>query len=528
MTTAAGGHGGGEGYLQLLDRAQEALSLRADPRPWIEANLALRTKDQRVVPFRFRPVQARYWSRRTRWDVILKARQMGFTSLVCGMFFADTVLRPNTVSVMVAHDGNSSEKIFEIVKLFWERLPEEEKRRIGEPKYFTRREFCWPQLGSRFYVGTAGSLAFGRGQTINNLHCSEFAYWPKPEQALVALAEAVPLTGRIVIESTANGLGNDFHDLWIQAKQGESRFRPYFFPWWWEAGYRLPGPPLAELTEEEQQLTAAHGLDGDQLRWRREKRRQLREPFPQEYPENDGHCFLASGRCCFDREALLSARARIAAEAQPDSIHSLATREGESLAVAPARLLAWRPPEQGREYVIGADVGEGLAHGDASVGCVLDRETGEQVAELHGRVAPGRFARLVAGLAWWYREAELGVESNYHGHTVLDALANTLHYHPLYHHRSYDQRPGEKREKLGYPTNAQTKPIMIDDLAEAIAEDFLQMHSSGLVDECFTFVTTDSGSREAQLGKHDDRVMAAAIAWQVRKNPTPQPSIRRL
>ena len=83
-------------------------------------------------------------------------------------------------------------------------------------------------------------------------------------------------------------------------------------------------------------------------------------------------------------------------------------------------------------------------------------------------------------------------------------------------------------ETQNWPTNAKTKPIMIDDLAEAIAEGHLLLHSRGLVDECLTFITTDSGSQEAQPGKHDDRVIAAAIAWQVRKNPTPQPGIRLL
>jgi hypothetical protein len=62
---------------------------------------------------------------------------------------------------------------------------------------------------------------------------------------------------------------------------------------------------------------------------------------------------------------------------------------------------------------------------------------------------------------------------------------------------------------------------MIDELAEAVAEGYLLIHSEGLIDECLTFVTTDSGSREAQSGKHDDRVMAAAIAWQVRQRPRP-------
>jgi len=152
---------------------------------------------------------------------------------------------------------------------------------------------------------------------------------------------------------------------------------------------------------------------------------------------------------------------------------------------------------------------------------VLDRESGEQVAELHGRIAPGRFASLLAALGRLYLEAELAVESNNHGHAALDALHNTLYYSPLYRYRRYDQS-GLAGEALGWPTNALTKPLMIDELAEAIAEGHLLIHSEGLVDECLTFITTDSGSREAQPGKHDDRVMAAAIAWQARKRPWPQ------
>jgi len=516
MTTANALPGDGDGYLRLLEHAQEVLSLRSDPRPWIEANLWLRSKDQRMVPFRFWPAQAHWYARRSRWDIILKARQLGFTSVIDGCFFADTVLRPNTTSVIVAHDLDASEKIFGTVRGFWERLSEAERRRIGEPRYLTRRELYWPSLNSRFWVGTAGSAASGRGHTINNLHCSEFAYWPDPERMLAGLTEAVPLTGRIVIESTANGLGNPFHDLWTQAKQGESLYRPHFYPWWWDQGYRLQGEPLGPLSEEEQQLRDAWGLDDEQLRWRREKRKQLRDRFPQEYPQNDGHCFLASGRCCFETAALLAARARIAAEPAPEVISHLSEKGGQSLALSPGHLLIWRPPEQGRRYVIGADVGEGLTHGDPSAACVLDRETGEQVAELHGRIAPGRFARLLAALGRLYLGAELAVERNNHGYTTLEALHSTLNYVPLYRHRRYDQS-GSSGEVLGWPTNAQTKPVMIDDLAEAVAEGHLLIRSEGLVDECLTFITTDSGSREAQPGKHDDRVMAAAIAWQVRK-----------
>jgi hypothetical protein len=79
-----------------------------------------------------------------------------------------------------------------------------------------------------------------------------------------------------------------------------------------------------------------------------------------------------------------------------------------------------------------------------------------------------------------------------------------------------DARAGA-RPILGWPTDPATKPILVDDLARAIAEGSVIMHSPDLVDECMSFVTKDSGAQEAQQGAHDDRAMALGIAWQVRQ-----------
>ncbi len=492
------------------------LETRRNPQPWIEANLWIRTKERLVVPFRFNTAQTDYYTHRTARDIILKPRQLGFTTQICALFFADTLLRPNTISVIVAHDTDSSEKIFRIVQLFWERLAETERGRTGPPRFSNRREFLWPKINSQFYVGTAGSLTFGRGQTINNLHCSEFAFWPKPEEALTALTEAVPTGGRIVIESTANGVGNHFHSLWTEAKSGGNDFTTAFYVWWEDPAYRIAGPALADLTEEERRLKATWELADDQIRWRREKKRQLRDRFSAEYPEDDVTCFVASGRCCFDTQALLAIQTRIAAEPAPAMLGSLKSSRSGDLALAPARLSIWKKPESGRQYVIGADVGEGLAGGDASCACVLDRESGEQVAELHGRISPDRFGHLLDALGRYYNLATIAVERNNHGHSTLNTLRNACRYPRLYYHVRYDQT-GRGKPMLGWPTDQATKPILVDDLAAAIAGGHLLVHSPELVDECFTFVTTDSGSQEAQEGKFDDRVMAAGIAWQARK-----------
>jgi len=506
--------------LGYADRAREILALRADPRPWIEQNLFIRTKDQRLIRLVLNAVQADYYARRGSRDLILKPRQLGFTTLICALFFADAVLHPHTVSVIVAHDADSARRIFAIVRLFWERLPECEKGRIGKPHILNRQEMYWPRLNSRAYVGTAGAFTFGRGQTINNLLASELSFWPRPQEALVALTEAVPLDGRIVIESTPNGMGNFYHDLWVQAKDRENAYATHFYSWWQEPQYQLTSSdPLGVLAEDERQLRENHGLSDEQLRWRRAKQQDLRMRFAQEYPEDDVTCFLASGRCVFDTAALAAIQQRIASEQPPEEV-SVLTVDGRSVAFAPARLLIWRRPEPKRKYVIGADIAGGGADGDAAAACVLDYETGEQVAELQGRVAPDRFAHMLDALGRHYNKAELAVESNNHGHSALSTLHHTCEYPDLYRQADYNN-PYDRSGPLGWLTTAKSKPLMIDGLASAIADGSITIRSSALIDECLSYVVTDSGSTEAQPGRHDDRVVAVAIAWQVRQQPKP-------
>ena len=511
----------------MAEYVRRLLRDRNDPRSWIESNLFIRDKQRQVIPFRLNWPQSDYYQHRTAFDAILKPRQLGFTTLVCGIFFADTLLRPNTTSVMVAHDLESTKRIFRIVQLFWERLPEAVKQVVGLPSRSNRREFLWPRINSHFYVGTAGSLTFGRGMTINNVHASEFAFWPRPEEALVALMEAVPkVGGRIILESTANGIGNYFHDFWTAARGGRNGFEPHFFVWWEDPTYRTPGDPLTDLTGEEQKLERRWGLDDDQIRWRRATRQRLGGRFAQEYPEDDVTCFLTSGRMVFDLPSLQQAAARIQSEPAADRVSVLPDRRGGELALAPATLLVWRQPQEGRSYVIGADVGEGLEGGDASCAVVLDRESGEQAAELHARVSPERFAHLLHALAWHYRRATLAVERNNHGHSVLNTLRNVLRYPLLYHHVRYDYRVGDQ-VILGWPTDQATKPILVDDLAGAILGGHVIIRSQAVIDECMTFLSTDSGSQEAQEGKFDDRVIALGIAWQVRKRPRSRASSER-
>jgi len=157
---------------------------------------------------------------------------------------------------------------------------------------------------------------------------------------------------------------------------------------------------------------------------------------------------------------------------------------------------------------------------------VLERRSGRQVAELHGRVPPERFALLLNALGRWYNRALLAVERNNHGHSTLNTLRHVCRYPRLYYHVRYD-RTRHQQPVLGWPTDPATKPILVDDLGAAIAQEAIGIESLALVDECLTFVMTDSGAQEAAEGKYDDRVMAAAIAWQARKRHVARGSTQR-
>lgn len=501
---------------------------RADPARFIEEFLWIRDKNRRVVPFKLNFAQRwlhQHWSRR---NLVLKPRQVGATSYIGARMLSECLVRPQTHAVMVAHEQSSAERIFEAIRGFVDHLPQwwHDTHPLGRA---TRTELFWPSLGSRFWTGTAGSSAFGRGMSIDLLHGSEYAHWTRPEEVLAALAAAVPDSGTITLESTPNGAGGHFHSLWTEARQGLNGWTPHLFGWFEDESYRIDeGPPLGELSARESELQRLYHLDEGQLRWRRARVREFGERFPQEFVEDDVSCFLTTGRCVFNVAALLRARER--AQAQPgQAIDSLVLprmgtmRSPERLQVAPGRLTIWEHPEPGRRYCIGGDTAMGTEDGDYSAAVIVARDSGAQVGELCGHWQAHHFARLLAAVGMHYNRAMIGVEADAHGYTVLSELRNHLWYSMLFFHIG----PDRSGPKLGWPSTAQTRPVLIDDLASTVEEDAALFRSLALIEQLLTFVTKEGGRQEALDGCHDDLVIAAGVALQVRKQPMARGSAHR-
>jgi hypothetical protein len=502
------------------ERALLELELaRKNPRLLIERHFRIRTKDRRLALLRFNAAQNAYYAARSDRDCLLKGRQLGISTLVCGEFLADCLLHPNTTSMIATHDLQTAERLLGIVRTMWASLPAHWAG--SHPTRFDNRgELLWPIIGSHLMVGSANTEGLGRGATLTNLLCDEYAFWAHPAETFAGLAEAVVPTGRIVVASTPRGM-NAFHDLWVRTLQGETGFKAFFFPWWYAEEYRQKGPPLDGLTPEEAALCQQFGLDHDQIRWRRSKIQLLGESFAQEYPEDHSTAFLTSGRCCFSTPALRTMReqARSHTRRQVEALplyrwHYGGKRQSGTVTVAPGRLDVWSVPEPGEEYVVGADVAEGLAGRDYCAAIVLHRRSGAQIAELHGRWRPDMFGRLLAALGAWYRTAYLAVEANGHGGTTLHVLNRELAYPRLLY--TGNRHRGETI-RLGWQTNSRTKPLMVDGLAAAIAEHAITITSSFLLDELSWFVHKDSGAQEAEDGRFDDRAMACSIAWQALK-----------
>jgi hypothetical protein len=456
----------------------------------IEYALTIRPKNRRVQPVRFNRVQREVDRRAGKRNIVLKARQVGITTYVAARFFLRTLLQPGTLSVQVAHDQQSAEEIFRIVHRFLENLPEAWRRSALRTSHANVRQIIFPKLDSEYRVESAADRCAGRGLTIQNLHCSEVARWPHDvAETLAALRAAVPLDGEIFLESTPSGAGGTFYEEWQAAP--ETGYVQHFFPWWWEESYRREVEPV-NLTQEELELMMKHGLDKAQIAFRRELRSQFRNRFPEEYAENAETCFLTSGHCMFE-----VAKVDAALKKPPQYCDE---REN-------GRLLYFLPPVAGKKYIIGVDPAGGGADGDNSCAQVIEVEKGTQCAELLGHYTPQELAARVARLAKEYNHAQVAVERNNQGYSVLTFLSVECRYQNLY-------PPGA--DTAGWVTDRQTRPAMLSRLEEMLANMTDLFLSPRLLQECRSFVRDAQGRCAAAPGAYDDTVMAMAIAQAVR------------
>lgn len=173
----------------------------------------------------------------------------------------------------------------------------------------------------------------------------------------------------------------------------------------------------------------------------------------------------------------------------------------------------WQPPKAGHAYIIGADSALGVEGGDYSAAFVLDRADLSIAAKWHGRCEPEEFGRELAKLGSTYGYALIGVESNFD--TVPLITLRNLGYPRIFYQQNIETR-NRRTERIGWRTDRRTKPILIDGIASYL-EDGGVIVDAGLISELMTFGIDETGACQAQIGCHDDLVIAFGLALQMQR-----------
>lgn len=478
------------------------------------------------------PVQRKYLARKRlgrrrgfRNFIVVKYRRGGITTLEQALSYELCSTRARSYCTTLAHEGESTRRIFRQVLDFHRHDPEAVPRINTESK--SEIELA---NGSLFFIGTAGQGGFARGEGLQRWHGSEVAKWRRgPQQMewvdeLLAGLLGASMYGEGVLESTPSGRDAFWH-YYDQAKKGQGKFWPIFLRWFddptnvAEAGSYSLEELRDTLTEEEAEFMVRTRISFPQLAFRRHIKKTFGRLSAQEYPEDDESCFLVRGTPWFDLDVVF------------DLVERLEDLPRRS--IPGGYTIEWEEPQEGVEYAIGCDTSEGLSGCDPNGGGVIRKDTGEQVAAWHGLFSIRRQAELAVEFSKRYNRALLGIERENHGHAVIQKVEDLgwgePHYTggPLF----YFERPatGQRRRdrhrearRAGWSTNEFTRPIMLSELAEALAEGHLGVCDRDFLGECLSFKLQASGKYEADPGAHDDAVMKWAIAWQMRKQRRPR------
>jgi len=469
--------------------------------------------------------QEQYLKSKASRNIILKCRQVGFTTLNCIRAVDYALWEENYRTGILCHRLNTVKTIFNDITKFcydwflrdWGKFYKPVEKNDSATSLSFSSDGLGRPLNSSILV-----LHDFRGKTIHFLHVSEAARIDGDR--LTGSLNGVPDNGEITLESTAYGRAGEFYRQWQlwKAKGLTAPYKGFFIPWYkhypedldkWDFSEEPNwiSKELSLLDNYKGKITKAH------LLWRRfcieAKCEGNEEIFENEYPTNDIDCFLTGEASVFpgtvlkmqDRNTrdpiftglLISHGAKMEIHDDPKGIVSI-----------------WEEPDPSHTYVVGADPAGGVGQ-DMAAAYVKDCKTNKLVARIHGNLIPADFAQELYKLAKFYNNAWLCVEANNHGQVVLHVLKE-MRYINLYKRHAIDEITNKPTKKIGFVTTNQNKILITEKFKMAAKTGKMIILDRDLVSEMSTFVqitgkTGNSIRREAAPGSHDDLVMAASL-----------------
>lgn len=498
------------------DRKTAIEKLKSDFEIFARFNLKIKTKEGGLDPLIFNEPQQ--YIHKCLEDqlaktgkiraIILKSRQQGASTYSEGRLYWLTSTNPGKQAYILTHEQAATDNLFMMAKRYHDNAVIKPSTGSANAK-----ELFFDKIDSGYKVGTAGSRAVGRSGTIQYFHSSEVAFWPNAEEHFAGVIQCIPDAPGTehIVESTANGVGGKFYELWVGAVNGENEYIPIFIPWFWSSEYQKDAKTFVP-NDDELKKQKLYGLTLEQLAWRRSKIDELgKDMCDQEYPYCWQDAFLSSGRTFFDKDLM-----QVALKECWKPKKRMVLENEKFVERSDGELRVWFDPSPTKRYVIGCDIAEGLEHGDYSCADVLEMPEGIQVAQWHGHIAPDLMAKVLMALGKHYNNALVGVEANNHG-ILTNTLLRDKNYPNLYVMKRIDDRGSDEKEsrRIGWMTTSKTKPYILDQLSAELREGTHGISCKETLDEMLTFVVKDDGSLGAQDKCFDDRVMSRAIAGEM-------------
>jgi hypothetical protein len=456
-----------------------------------------------------------YWQREVldSWiehplNLVLKARQIGITWLAAGYALWKLLTKPGTRALIVSINEDEAIKVVNRLFDMFLSLPEHLRfeAELTKPSRGARPstliELTFPDGRISSVVGLPSTRRAGHGETATLVLLDEYARHEYARESWKAVFATADNGGQIVVISTANGVsneqtgeGNFFHHLWVNAE--EYGIQEQFLPW-----DKHPD------RDEEWYARNARGLPpADRA---------------EQFPRTPEDAFINTGECWFDLEALAWYSENHPLE-QLGRMRFVANETGAKAKVVwleRGQVFVYAKPNPEHSYAIGADVATGRGF-DYSAAYVIDLTSMAIVAEIHGKMDADEYAEQLHYLGRWYGNARIAIEvGGGFGDPVIislrDGRKGRPHYPKMYVHSIADRVDMHRLKNYGFPMNSKTRPLVINQIEQAIRERAIPAIPRTLIAECRTFVRQKTlPSPRAQDGANDDRVMAFGIALEM-------------
>jgi len=494
-----------------------------------------------TVPFILNPEQEQFINEMSKYNIILKGRQIGFTTLSLAYMLYSACTKPDTSYIIMTHHASVSKSLFVKLKKMYKNLPHNKYPNLFPKTLLNNRDELYLDNGSRIIIATAQGEDAISGNSFQMIHLSEMAKYPADVQEEI-IATCIPALAKnessaIIIESTAYG-HNTYQEMFMKAwRDKESVWRSHFYSWlakayekqfkhtfdeaeaWFRANNNGRRMTYEDIDHDEKILRDKYGATYRQLMFRRYYiATNSLEKFRREFPTTPDEAFMETNKSVFDTAKIIERLHHVIPPLETKEVYDILPDVLKPY--INKNLFIYHLPElkvkQKVRHYAGVDVSSGQ-RGDYSTMSIFDAD-GQQVASFYANDIPVyRFAEIVDALGRFFNYAFICVERNSYGLPLLERLRKEYGYLNLLKQKVFDQR-GKRKMQLGFQTTNVTKPIIINDMKEMFELGMINIECVRTLEEMKIYQEQKGkmGNKKGQ-NNHDDLVIAVAMACQAMK-----------